>query len=134
MKLHTQMSQEKYFLVIFNLCYLLINLILIDITQSFLKSIPDGRKMVSVKIHVTIMTKINDDQLFVFVPVTYVRGISQQKYNILGLFYSLSKSKRLKIHIKFSFWCKFCTHFHGHTKQFYIQSKQKLSTHQNIYF
>ena len=41
---------------------------------------------------------------------------------IQGLFYSLSKSKRLKIHVKFSFWCWFCAHCLGNSKQFHIQS------------
>ena len=42
--------------------------------------------------------------------------------HIQGLFYSLSKSKRLKIHVKFSFWCWFCAHCLGNSKQFHIQS------------
>ena len=40
------MPQEAFFLVIFNFSYVLINFTLIDLTQSFLKSIPPGRKMV----------------------------------------------------------------------------------------
>ena len=40
------MSHEAILLVIFNIGYVTINFVLIDVTQSFLESIPTGRKMV----------------------------------------------------------------------------------------
>ena len=42
----SKMSHEAILLVIFNIGYLVINFVLIDVTQSFLESIPMGRKMV----------------------------------------------------------------------------------------